>query len=155
MKIKKHIKENKKFYVGLGTGLGVAVITTLIMRSNIVRGTMGVDGLRGGPINTASYGRYETLANSGVYGSKTADTSITMRPISFLSKQNNTVNVVPRDGRGHPGYIIRDIDSDDLFYSQRETALAKDISENLLSKHLNGKLDNVNGLHFERVSLGE
>lgn len=105
--MKKHIQENKWFYSGVATGLGIAVITTLIMRSNIARGTMGVDGLRGGPINTASYGRYETLANSGVYGSKTADTSITMRPISFLSK------------------------------------------------HLNGKLDNVNGLHFERVSLGE
>ena len=37
----------------------------------------------------------------------------------------------------------------------REAAQAFDIPESVLSGHLKGKFPDVDGLHFERVSLGE
>jgi hypothetical protein len=129
-KIKVHFKENRKFYIGVGTGVAFAGITCLIMRE-----------------------RHEALAISGAYGLETADTSVTMRSLSFFSNQTNTVNVVTRNGRGHPGYLVRNRDTDEFFMSQREAAQAFNISENLLSKHLNGKIEDAHGHRFERVSI--
>jgi len=129
-KIKIHIEKHKMVYSCAATAVGVAGITAVIMR-----------------------GRYETLAIGGVYGSKTADTSITMRPFSFFSQQKNVVKVIARDGRGHPGYIIRSLDTQELFGSQREAASVFGISETLLSKHLSGKIQNAEGYRFERLSM--
>lgn len=98
-------------------------------------------------------GRYEALATGGAYGSKTIDTSITMRPLSFLASQINLVNVVARDGRGHPGYLVHCLNTDTYFTSQREAAERFNISPTILSKHLSGKLDNVKGMFFERVKV--
>lgn len=123
---KQHLKEHKTEYL---TGIGFATITCLIMR-----------------------GRYEALATGGAYGLETADTSVTMRPLSFFSSQgDNVVSVVVRNGRGNPGYIVRNLDTGKFFSSQREAASAFGISETLLSKHINGKIPNAEGLQFERL----
>jgi hypothetical protein len=133
-RVRNHIKEHKIEYACAATfvitAVGVAGITALIMR-----------------------GRYEALAPGGAYGLKTIDTSVTMRPLSIFSDQNNIVTVIHRDGRGHPGYIIRNIETGELFVSQREAAEAFGISENILSKHLAGKIDNAEGHLFERLAL--
>jgi hypothetical protein len=129
-KVKTHLHENKKFYIGLGVGICIAGITYTIMR-----------------------GRYEALATSGAYGLKTADTSVTMRPLFFMSRQNSVVSVVSRSGRGHPGYIIQNLDTGVYFSSQREAAKAFNISETLLSKHLAGKIADVAGFSFERINM--
>lgn len=128
-KIKEHFKKHKVAYA-FAAGVAVAGITCAIMR-----------------------GRYEALADGGAYGPKTIETSVTMRPLSFLSKQDNVVNVVARTGRGHPGYLIRCLDTNEYFSSQREAASVFGISETLLSKHLSGKLENAEGYNFERLSF--
>ena len=98
-------------------------------------------------------GRYEALAPGGAYGSETADTLVTMRPLSFLSSQSNVFKIVNRSNHGRPGYLIHSLDTDEFFSSQRETAKVFEISEKLLSNHLNGKLPNVEGYQFERLNL--
>lgn len=130
LKVRKHWKNNHKFYIGAGGGMVLAGITYTIMR-----------------------GRYEALAVGGAYGLKTADTSVTMRTLSIFSDQNNVVNVLTREGRGHPGYIIRSLDTDQIFFSQRDAASFFDISETLLSKHLSGKITDAKGLRFERICM--
>lgn len=130
-KIVSHFREHKQMHIGVGVGLGVATlagITYLIVRD-----------------------RYEALVPDGAYGSKTADTSITMRPLSIFSSQNNIVNVEARNGRGHPGYIVRCLETGDYFTSQREAAAALNVSETILSKHLSGKIQDAEGFHLERL----
>lgn len=131
-KIKEHIHRHKVAYSCGATAVVVAGITCVVMR-----------------------GRYEALANGGAYGPKTIDTSVTVRPLSILSRQETAVSVISRNGRGHPGYIIRCVETGEYFSSQRITALLKNISETILSKHLNGILEDAEGLHFERVALGD
>ena len=127
--IREHIKRHKTTYACAATAVGVATITTLIMR-----------------------GRYEGFRREP-YGLETADTSVTMRPLSFLSSQNNIVKVVNQHGTGRPGYLIHSLDSNEYFSSQREAASIFGISESLLSKHLSGKIENVDGYQFERLNL--
>lgn len=59
------------------------------------------------------------------------------------------------NARGHPGYIIECLETGLLFQSQNQAAKLLGISASLLSSHLNGKTESVNGLHFIRRSLAE
>lgn len=130
-KIKNHIEDYRFTYSWVGiTSIVTAGITCAIMK-----------------------GRYEGLGNAGPYESKTIDTLVTMRPFSFLSQQHNIVEVIARGGRGHPGYIVHSIDTGEFFASQREAASIFGIAQNVMSKHLNGKLEHANGYHFERVQI--
>jgi hypothetical protein len=129
-RIKEHLQKYKTVYLCGATGVAVAGITTLIMR-----------------------GRYEGLGNAGPYGPKTADTLVTMRPLSFLSKQGNVVKVINKYGRGRPGYLIHSLNTNEYFSSQREAASVFGISESILSKHLAGKIENAEGYMFERICM--
>jgi hypothetical protein len=132
-KATEHWHEHKEIYIVaiMCFGAGVlAGITSSLMRSNIPRGGMGEDVARGGTINTASL----IFRNQGTV---------------------NVTTVLDREGRGHPGWPCRNLETKKVFFSQREAALAFDIPEGLLSGHLKGKFPDVDGLHFERVNLVE
>ena len=131
--IKNHFRENKKVYISIGIGLvgglTIAGITSAIVRSNILQRGMREEGLQRGPFNAASF--------------------------VFSNKQTISVTtVLDRDGRGHPGWPVRNLETKQIFFSQGEAARAFDVSESVLSGHLKGKIPDVYGLHFERVSLG-
>ena len=64
-----------------------------------------------------------------------------------------TVIVTELERRGHPGYIIRCLETDKKYASQNHAAELLKINPSDLSKHLNGERDSVKGLTFER--LGE
>lgn len=128
--VKSHFEKYKAAYITGAVGVAFASVTCLYMK-----------------------GRYEALAPGGAYGPEAADTLVTMRPLSFLSSQSNVVKVVNRSGHGRPGYLIRSLDTDEFFSSQREAATIFDISEKLLSNHLNGKLPNAEGYRFERLNF--
>ena len=124
-KVKTHFKENKRVYI---TGVVVAGVTTVIMR-----------------------GRYAILLR-GMDGLKTAEASVTVRPLSFFSNQtNDIVSTVYNGGRGHSGFMTRNLDYGLVFETQADAARAFNISPSNLSSHLNGKFPDVSGLHFERV----
>lgn len=55
--------------------------------------------------------------------------------------------------RGHPGNIVKCIETGELFGSQNHAAAANGMSRSMLSQHLNGKTEAAKGLHFEK--LGE
>lgn len=55
--------------------------------------------------------------------------------------------------RGHPGNIIKCVETGEIFASQNRAADALGVSRSALSKHLKGVTSSINGLTFE--SLGE
>jgi hypothetical protein len=128
-----HVRRHKETYIAgaicLGVGL-LAGITYPIVRSNIARGAMGEDASRGEAINTAS--------------------------LIFRNQQTiNITTVLDREGRGHPGWPCRNLETKRVFFSQKEAARAFDIPQKVLSGHLKGKFPDADGLHFERVNLAE
>lgn len=128
-KIKKHFRKNKQLYIGLGIGLGVAGITWLVMRE-----------------------RHATLL-SRVDGSKTADSSVTVRSLSVFSKQGDiVVTTVHTGSRGHSGFRVKNLEDGRVFATQADAAREYGISPSILSCHLNGKYKDAQGSHFERIS---
>ena len=61
--------------------------------------------------------------------------------------------MIDREGRGHPGWPVRNLETKHVFLSQKEAANAFNIPESLMSGHINGKFPDVDGLHFERINF--
>lgn len=124
-RVKQHIKDHKELYIGLGIGVGLAGITALIMRTH-----SGSTILR------------DTVVEA-------------QRDIVVLGK-NATLNKVSYFDslrQGPPSWVVRCLETGQVFTSQRAAALAMDLSEANLSQHLNGVRDHVNNFHFERICL--
>ena len=122
-----HVRRNKKIYY-IGALVTVAGITYIIMRRTTALGGVGESGAHGGPTNTASF--------------------------VFRNKQVIKVTtVLDREGRGHPGWPVRNLETKHVSLSQREAAKIFDIPEGRLSGHLKGLYPDVDGLHFERINL--
>jgi len=76
---------------------------------------------------------------------------IIIRPFSIFSRQN-VITVIAREGRGHPGYIVRCKETGEVFLSQAEAAQSVGTSATNMSQHLNGRFSDVYGKHFERLT---
>jgi hypothetical protein len=125
-RIKAHVKKHEVVYSCVVTGVVVAGITTIIMRSC----GAAVPRVADGPVK------------------------VTVQPLSFFSKQENAImTIIHRGGSGAPSYIVECLETGEAWLSQRQAAMMKNVSESVMSGHLNGKLDDVNGFHFRRIGL--
>jgi hypothetical protein len=115
----------RKHKYGYGVGTGIATFCVIAV---VTKGRLGI-------------------SVSNPIGSDT----ILIRPISIFSKQ--IVTVIVADRKGPPSWVIECLEDELRLPSQRAMAHAKGISPSELSAHLNGRLDNVSGLHFKRVGL--
>jgi hypothetical protein len=130
-RLKNHVEMHPIFYTAAATTAVcvVAGITWHIVRSNAARGAASEGTARGAISNTAS-------------------------SFSFGTKQSvNITTVLEREGRGHPGWPVRNRETGRTFFSQKDAAEYFDIPENVLSGHLHGKFEDVDGLHFDRAVL--
>jgi hypothetical protein len=124
-RVKEHLHEHKNKYIYGGAFLLGAGFTALMMRERHARMQSVPDGLA----------------------------RVTMRSLFLFSSGNSIVGVNERAGRGHPGYIVRSMETGALFSTQGGAARAFNVSPSMLSSHLNGRCDNVNGYHFERFNI--
>jgi hypothetical protein len=114
----------RKKIVLIGSGIAVAGITCYIMR-----------------------GRYVMVGNAALNGLD----GVTVRPLAFFSKQS-VVTVVEREGRGHPGYITKCLETGIRYAAQEDAARAIGVHPTTMSRHILGVLPDVKGLHFERIA---
>jgi hypothetical protein len=127
-KVKTHIKEHKFAYSCAATGIVVAGFTAIVMKGSCAILQSGMDG----------------------------PAKVTTLPFSFnfLTRESgNIVTTVHNGNRGHPGFRVRNLDFLIERDTQGEMSRMFSISPAMLSSHLNGKVDNVNGLHFERIPV--
>lgn len=85
----------------------------------------------------------------------TQDVSATIKTTTVLPwKSTVTHNITQTTTlirRGHPGYVIKCLETGELFASQGRTADVMGISAANLSQHLNGKYPHAGGFTFERM----
>lgn len=77
-------------------------------------------------------------------------------PSVFNSTAGNDINVttnIYQGMKGHPGFVTRCTETGDIFKSQQKAAEFAKAPASAMSGHLKGKLEDVNGLHFERVVI--
>ena len=125
-KIKEHLKCNKKVYIAVGsTTIVVAGTTALIMRR-----------CSSNPINHGT----SVIAENGF--------SVLGKKVSL-----NNVSYFASGRQGPPSWVVRCVETDQVYTSQRSAAIAMDLSAAEISKHLNGLMDHVRGYHFERICM--
>jgi hypothetical protein len=120
-----HVKRHKVAY-SFGAGVAIVGVTCLVTRGISFRGGLGVSELQSGLSNAVSFERNATLNN-----------------VSFIFSNR----------QGPPSWVVRCLETKEIFSSQWLAAQQKGLSQSHLSSHLNGKRDHVNGLHFERICL--
>lgn len=135
-KIKNHFKKNKWTYIFTGATVVLAGITVLI-----VKGHKTELALQVGP------------------GFSIADPVLPRQgdasPFIYSVGNNNspiTTNVY-NGTRGHPGFITRCFETNEVFTSQSSAAKTYGINPKVLSEHLAGVHESANGLHFERIGV--
>ena len=123
--LKKHLSDNKKFYIGLSAGAGIAGITYLIMRNN------STQPISRGIAVTASRG-------IAVTGKK-----VVMENVSYISSNRS----------GPPSWVVRCVQTGQIYTSQTSAANEMGLKASEISRHLNGLRDTVRGYTFERICL--
>lgn len=81
--------------------------------------------------------------------------TVNVRTLSLFSNRatSNITTVIESGRQGPPSWVVRCLETDRVYTSQRTAALVHDITETHLSKHLNGLLENAGGFHFERICM--
>lgn len=73
--------------------------------------------------------------------------------IATVINRSKNVEVVIKylNARNYNANPVQCLDTGERWASQIEASIAKHIAPYVMSQHLNGKIPNANGLHFERV----
>lgn len=132
-RVKRHFQENWKIYCAIG---GTAIFTYAIMRNT----------------RKSSDAKDSIGDTSACVKDSIGDTQV----FSFLNNIGpsiGVVNVMEREGRGHPGYLTRCLDDGLAYASQKRAAEAYTLDEKHVSDHILGRREHVNGLHFERIYM--
>lgn len=135
-KLKQHFKKHKNLYIGVGIGVVVGVtlagFTHHIMKEKEFRAVL----LKGADAQDAATTDSFSLFNNAVFGDNA-----------------NVVSTIHTGSKGHPGFITECLETGDKFETQGAASRYFNIPPNVMSMHLNGKIDDANGLHFVRSDV--
>ena len=69
--------------------------------------------------------------------------------------ENNEVHIHNTNNYGgYQSKIVKNLDTGEIFESQKAAAESVGVSEKTMSRHLNGSIDHLDGVVFERIGLG-
>lgn len=125
IKITEHLRKHKwKYILGVSV-IASAGITTLIMRRCFI----------------------PYIENS--------DCIFAQNSVNILGKNvvTNNVSYISSNRQGPPSWVVRCLETDQVFTSQNAAAKSMGISIKDLSQHLNGLHEHANGYHFERICM--
>lgn len=130
-RFKSHVKRNKQVYIlsGVGILLGVAGGYTL---AKVGEGSGDV---------------YEAPVLD------IADSDVGDVNVNSFNTENHIHNTTHNYG-GYQSKIVKNLDTGEIFESQKAAAESVGVSENSMSRHLNGDTDALYGNTFERIGLG-
>lgn len=122
--VKEHVEKYKPLYLCGGVAI-VAGITGYIMR-----------GIASQHIDRGN----AVIAKRGI---AVQGKSVVMNNVSYISSRR----------QGAPSWVVRCIETGEIFTSQLSAAKELGISSSDLSQHLNGRKEHAQGFHFERICL--
>ena len=130
-RFKSHVKRNKKVYIfsGVGILLGIAGGYTLAK--------LGEDS---GDI-------YEAPVLD-IDDSDVGDVNV-----NSFNTENHIHNTTNNYG-DYQSKIVKNLDTGEIFESQKAAAESIGVDKNSMSRHLNGEFPNLNGHTFERIGFG-
>lgn len=64
-----------------------------------------------------------------------------------------SLTYIEANRQGPPSWVVRCLETGDIFTSQRAAALALNINEQTISRQINGLIESANDFHFERICL--
>lgn len=122
---KTHVKKHQVAY-SFGAGVVVAGFTCIIMRD-----VRSFESIGRGIAVTAERG------------------------IAVLGKkvEMNNVSYFYSNRQGPPSWVVRCLETNDIFSSQSAASKYLGLTASELSQHLNGRKDHVLGYHFERICM--
>ena len=135
--IKDHLHRYKTAYsigAGIIIGVSVAVLAGHIMKKSFISSEL---------LGTAS---------SELLGTGKRMTSFIFNP-STKGGDINVQQIIEALRPGPPSWVVRCLETGEVFSSQRAAAIANDLAESDLSRHLNGLRELREGLHFERICM--
>lgn len=130
-KVKEHFERNKKLYIGVGVGVGVAGITWLLMRTRMPT------ALQFGPLAELPCSTKELPGSS-------------FSNISGTVIANNTAPVI---FGGYSRKIIQNMTTGQIFESVGDAAEHANVSFSMMSRHINGHMDNIYGDAYRIIGL--
>ncbi len=122
-KTKAHFEKYKTVYYCIGTGIVVAGATVLYM-------------------NRATPKSHDVNVHAGE-NAVVAGKNVVMSNVNFITSNR----------QGPPSWVIRCIETDQIFTSQNAAANEMGLPASEISRHLNGVIDNVKDYTFERICL--
>lgn len=153
-KVKQHFRENEKFYVGIGVGVGLAVITGLIMRTHSGPSlrSSSIEDLANADTSVIIKSSCGRLIDQGrVADDLSTNTQMIMGSHFVAGRDNNiTMNNVPVK---RLSYIVSQDGTDKFWRSQAEAAQYLGISENRISEHLNRGEPLAGGISLTREGV--
>lgn len=75
--------------------------------------------------------------------------------VKIIGNQNhiNLQQIISANRQGAPSWVVRCLETGEVYPSQRAAAIANGLAESDLSRHLNGIRELSEGLHFERICM--
>ena len=139
-RFKSHVKRNKKTYIlsGVGVLLGIAGGYTLAK--------LGEDS--GDILNLEVDGDLIEAPVLDIADSDVGDVNV-----NSFNSENHIHNTTHIYG-GYQSKIVKNLNTGEIFESQKAAAESAGVSEQAMSRHLNGIADDIHGNVFERIGFG-
>lgn len=151
-KLTNHFRRHKTVYLVVGASILSACITAALVRHIAIRPEL-LRAAKRDILQSASRGIPATASRGIPVTGQGSDIFRNATVKWFSSPTINIEQVVDSHRRGAPSWVVRCLETGDAFMSQASAASHLDIPQSELSKHLNGKVEHVRGLHFERICM--
>ena len=145
-RFKSHVKRNKRVYIysGVGILLGIAGGYTLAKVGENSEDVFEIPELEIPELEIADSDVGEVNVNSF---------NNTENYIHNYNGETHVHNTTNNYG-GYQSKIVKNLDTGEIFESQKAAAESVGVSEKAMSRHLNGDTDVLYGNTFERIGLG-
>ena len=145
-RFKSHMERNKKVYIltGVGVLLGIAGGYTLAKAGEDSDDAYEIPVFETPDLDIADSDVGEVNVNSF---------NNTENYIHNYNGETHVHNTTYNYG-GYQSKIVRNLDTGEIFESQKAAAESVGVSEKAMSRHLNGDYGNLDGNTFERIGFG-
>jgi hypothetical protein len=133
---KLHVQKHKGKYIFGASVVTVAGITCLVMRGRVPQHiSCGI------PV--AAQGGIPVLGESVALQNVVTGRNNVLNAVSYISANR----------QGPPSWVVRCLETGDVFTSQKAAAIAMDLPASEISRQLNGVIEHVRGNTFERLCM--